>query len=87
MDPNEALRVLRLTIKQMRVDEHPDIRRAHAEEIAEHFEALDGWLSTGGFAPQDWQPRSEPQPAEEPPLAGCGSGEHPHGYGDYSDVQ
>lgn len=24
---------------------------------------------------------------DEPTLAGCGSGEHPHDYGDYSDVQ
>jgi len=55
MDPNETLRVLRLTIAQMRVDEHPDIRRAHADEIAEYFEALDEEMSRGGSLPEAWQ--------------------------------
>lgn len=55
MDPNEALRQLRLTIKQMRVDTDPAIRQAHADEIAEYFEALDEWLTRGGFLPEDWQ--------------------------------
>lgn len=55
MDPNETLRLLRLTIKQMRVDDHPDVRKAHADEVAEYFEALDGWLSGGGFPPEAWR--------------------------------
>lgn len=55
MDPDETLRQLRLTIKQMRVDESTEVRKAHADEIAEHFEALDGWLTTGGFLPKAWQ--------------------------------
>lgn len=54
MDPNETLRLLRLTIAQMRVDENPDIRKAHADEIAEYAEALDDWLSCGGFLPAAW---------------------------------
>lgn len=54
MDPNETLRLLRLTIAQMRVDENPDIRKAHAAEVAEYFEALDEWLSRGGFLPAAW---------------------------------
>ena len=54
MDPDETLRLLRLTIKQMRVDENPYIKAAHAEEVAEYFEALDGWLAGGGFLPSDW---------------------------------
>lgn len=54
MDPDETLRLLRATIAQMRVDEHPDIRKAHADEIAEYFEALDQWLSNGGFPPAAW---------------------------------
>ena len=60
MDPNEVLRLLRLTCKQFAVDEHPAIRQAHAEEIIEHFEALDEWLSRGGFLPADWS-RTERQ--------------------------
>ena len=55
MDPYETLRLLRLTIKQMRVDESPQIRQAHAEEIAEYFEALDTWLSRGGALPAAWR--------------------------------
>lgn len=54
MDPNETLRLLRLTVAQMRVDESPEIRKAHADEIAEYVEALDGWLSGGGFLPDAW---------------------------------
>lgn len=54
MDPSETLRLLRLTIKQMRVDEDPAIKLAHAEEIAEYFEALDEWLLKEGFLPGDW---------------------------------
>ena len=55
MDPNETLRLIRLTIKQMDVDENPYIKAAHAEEIAEYFEALDEWLSKGGFLPTHWK--------------------------------
>lgn len=55
MDPNETLRLLRLTVKQMRVDENPDIRAAHADEVAEYVEALDEWLTEGGFLPHAWK--------------------------------
>lgn len=54
MDPNETLRLIRLTIAQMRVDTDRNVRRAHAEEIAEYFEALDEWASKGGFLPAAW---------------------------------
>jgi len=54
MDPNETLRLIRLTIKQMRVDEDPGVRKAHADELAEYVEALDEWLSKGGFLPYEW---------------------------------
>lgn len=56
MDPNETLRVLRLTIRQMDADENPAIKAAHAEEVAEYFEALDEWLSRGGLLPEAWSP-------------------------------
>lgn len=55
MDPNETLRMLRLTIKQLRVDEDTDVWEAHANEICEYFEALDDWLSRGGFPPEEWR--------------------------------
>jgi hypothetical protein len=38
----------------MKVDTNPLIAEAHAEEIAEYFEALDSWISKGGFLPNDW---------------------------------
>jgi len=66
MDPNEALRLIRLTIKQMRVDTDPGVRAAHAEEIAVYFEGLDKWLSNDGFIPDDW--RSEDEKAGRAPL-------------------
>lgn len=59
MDPNEALRLIRLTIKQMRVDTDPGVRKAHADEIAEYFEGLDEWLSRDGFLPDDWRSDDE----------------------------
>lgn len=55
MDPNEALRLIRLTIKQMRVDTDPFIKQAHAEELAEYVEGLDEWLSRDGILPDDWK--------------------------------
>jgi hypothetical protein len=55
MDPNETLRLLRLTISQALVDEDPGVQTAHLGEIAEYFRALDEWLSRGGFAPKAWQ--------------------------------
>ena len=54
MDPNETLRLIRLTIKQMEVDEHPGIYKAHAQELAGYITYLDEWLSKGGFLPSDW---------------------------------
>lgn len=60
MDPNEALKNLREAARD---------NLAHAEEFkdrpgellvmiyeaAESFQALDEWLSKGGFLPADWQ--------------------------------
>lgn len=54
MDANEQLRLLRLTVKQWRVDEDPGVRNAHAREIVEYFEALDSHLSAGGTPPEAW---------------------------------
>jgi hypothetical protein len=54
MDPNETLQIIRNTIAQMRVDEHPAIRKQHADDLAEHVEALDEWLSNEGFLPGAW---------------------------------
>jgi hypothetical protein len=61
MDPNETLRIIRATIKQMRVEEPTPYREArpefiqHARDLAAHVEALDEWLTQGGFLPATWQ--------------------------------
>lgn len=60
MDPNEALRLIRAHIKQMRVEDETRedgwIGRLtqQARDIAETFEGLDKWLSRDGFLPHDW---------------------------------
>lgn len=51
MDPNETLRLLREWTRNALNDEYPSLV---ALEGAEHFEALDEWLSKGGFFPDDW---------------------------------
>lgn len=50
MDPNTALANLRNMMKARVFQSHP-----HAVTAREAFEALDGWLSRGGFLPDDWQ--------------------------------
>jgi hypothetical protein len=60
MDPNEALRLIRLHIAQMRVEDKTRddgwIGRLtqQGRDLAETFEGLDEWLSKGGFPPTDW---------------------------------
>jgi hypothetical protein len=61
MDPDEALRQIRLTIKQLRVEDKPVGGIAehtfvqHARDLAELVEGLDEWLSKSGFLPAAWQ--------------------------------
>lgn len=57
MDPNEALRQLRLLVKQLQAEDgnppYPTFVQ-HARDLAEYADALDGWLSHGGFLPTPW---------------------------------
>ena len=55
MDPNETLRLIRLTAKQYRVDRNGPLAAAHADQLVEFIEALDEWLTGGGFPPGDWK--------------------------------
>lgn len=65
MDPNEALRLVRAHIAQMKVEDETRedgwIGRhvQQGRDLAEAFEALDGWLSRDGFLPDDWQSDDE----------------------------
>ncbi len=51
MDPNEALAQLR-RYADAAVDDAPEDWLDMAPEL---FQALDDWLSRGGFLPADWQ--------------------------------
>ncbi len=63
MDPNEALRLIRAYIAQMRKEDKTPLREGrdlfnfvqHARDLAETVEGLDEWLSNDGFLPDDWQ--------------------------------
>lgn len=54
MDPNETLRRLRIAYKIILNDE-PEVDADSAIDLAELCEALDGWLSRGGFLPGAWK--------------------------------
>jgi hypothetical protein len=60
MDPDEALRQIRLTAKQLQVDVTRDIKIQHADDLAVLILGLDEWLTKGGFLPTDWD---NPNPA------------------------
>lgn len=56
MDPNETLRMIRATTKQMGIETNPAVNAAYAELLAEYVTALDEWLTHGGFLPAAWVP-------------------------------
>lgn len=65
MDPNEALKRARKATARIRELQDKDPEALTKEEAEEHeqehenlvesFEALDGWLSNGGFLPTGWK--------------------------------
>jgi len=52
MDPNETLKMIRSRIRRLNVGQP---FRNDGEELAELVEALDEWLTKGGFLPSDWE--------------------------------
>lgn len=57
MDPDAALRVARERARELleRGADASSLDVANAaDELAEAFDALDGWLSRGGFLPDAW---------------------------------
>ena len=56
MDPNETLRMLRLAIRQARQSDEDRMvtLRESLESVCEFAEALDDWLTRGGFLPDVW---------------------------------
>lgn len=66
MDPNEALRRCRQSLARWLTacDHAEDFSELVTEkqlrelsDLADHFEALDGWMSNGGFLPRAWMAR------------------------------
>jgi len=53
MDPNEALRRARAALA--RIDESITPTEGDIGDLANAFEALDGWLTGGGFLPDAWK--------------------------------
>lgn len=50
MDPNEALKQAREAVARLKRGNEID----DAIDLAEAFEALDMWLTNGGFLPEAW---------------------------------
>lgn len=59
MDPNTALEEMRKCAANIirSVDAHGVPSDEDAERLAEHVQALDEWLSKGGFLPREWANR------------------------------
>jgi hypothetical protein len=51
MDPNTALLTLREAVRDYFANGRDAVM---LDDLAEHFDALDGWLSHGGFLPAAW---------------------------------
>jgi hypothetical protein len=65
MDSNEHLRIIRATIKQMVVEDHPVSGYArpefiqHARDLADNVTQLDRWLEADGQLPDAWKSDDE----------------------------
>lgn len=49
MDPDAALKVLRGMVSRFQNDD-----AWIDNDFIEHFDALDKWITSGGFLPKDW---------------------------------
>jgi hypothetical protein len=54
MDPNEALRKAREASENLGKDITTEEAAANAVDLMMYFDALDKWMSDGGFPPKDW---------------------------------
>jgi len=52
MDPTDTLRAIRLILR--RAEERHGLDAEDAGSLQEHIQALDEWLSKGGFLPHQW---------------------------------
>ena len=56
MDPDQTLKEAREALANIRgkAGVPPAVVGAQVEQLIDAFEALDGWLSKGGFLPSEW---------------------------------
>lgn len=54
MDPDANLARVRELTRRLSDPQLPAERERATDELVEHVEALDEWLSKGGFLPQAW---------------------------------
>jgi hypothetical protein len=66
MDPNATLAEIRALVAAIHSEATPE----RCGDLAELVEALDNWLSKGGFAPDDWKPPQVPRGPYGPFHAG-----------------
>lgn len=62
MDPDAALATLREQAKQAEWLHSREEVMAALGDMAEQFEALDQWLTKGGFLPEAWKPKPVTHP-------------------------
>lgn len=55
MDPNACLELIRAHIAMARLATNQHDQQWEIAVAVEHFEALDEWLSKGGFLPTAWE--------------------------------
>lgn len=61
MDPNETLRITRDEIKKASNARTTEEYSDHASAAMDAMEALDEWLSKGGFLPEPWKRKERGQ--------------------------
>jgi hypothetical protein len=54
MDPNATLAIIRDALRDFGDATMRDEADAAADVLVEHVQALDEWLTRGGFLPADW---------------------------------
>lgn len=72
MDPNAALDQLRAMVREvLGVSPGPTDVDVDANQLAETFDALDEWLTGGGFLPKDWLSARTAPVGHYPILSRC----------------
>lgn len=58
MDPNEALRISRMLVREAHASFTSHLEDEEIARLVEAFDALDQWLTNGGFLPAAWDQAS-----------------------------